>query len=70
MILALAMLATLSLEPTIKQFTDEEMAIFASNRMLMLEAKDPKKYKTVSVIQVLLDNLEKEDVDVSDSTER
>jgi hypothetical protein len=61
MLLAAAMVVSMSLEPPVTEFTTEQMCIFASNRMLFMEARYPDKYKK-SPIEMLLNG----DENVSD----
>jgi hypothetical protein len=69
MILTLAMLATLLLEPgivEIKEMSDQQAAIVASNAFVFMQERNPEKYskrfEKISPIEILL----KEPNDVSD----
>lgn len=53
-----AILVTASLDPSISQVTTEEMAIFASNRLMVLESRYPDQYKPKQVIEILLEDKE------------
>lgn len=53
MAVTLAMDSDSAMPIPISEITTEEMCIFASNRMLLIQSRYPEKYKT-STIEVLL----------------
>lgn len=68
MILTLAMIAPLMMQPSIdeiKSMSDEQAAIVASNTFVVMHQRHPveysKKYEPVSAIQILLNADDKED---------
>lgn len=54
--LALALIAALTLDPPITQFTTEQMDYFASNQMMKVESNHRDIYKNAFILEILMDD--------------